>query len=449
MKTFIVGLISFSILTVRAQEVEYIDLQTCIDYALEHALSMRQAKIDLLQIKKDYKAALAMGLPQITAKANFTDNAIIPVTFIPATGFATFTGQNSANVSEDDPDVQLTLGTRFVPGASIKLTQVVIDGKYFIGLQAFKSLHKLKEQMQEKTKVDLIYQITKIYYTILINQERYKSFKANLTRLDTLLVHNQLLLKNGYALRVDVKRLKVNYNNLKNECQKLEYAIQTAKNALKLQIGMSIEKVIELTQTIDTAQISQLQLINEDFHFDRINYKLLKMQRTLNGFNIKKTKADYYPKLLFETVYGYNGGGVNLDAIRFSNYAFWGVRLDIPIFDGFQKRSEIQKLHLEDQKINFAIESMERNIRFEQEQTILNFKSTYQDLNNQRENQSLAQEVYDLTLASYQEGLSSSSDLIIADTSYKESQNNYYVALLNLLLARLEYDKAFGKLENQ
>ena len=445
----IAALLSILLVSARAQVPEQIDLKTCIDYALEHALSIREANLNISQTKTDYKETLGFGLPQITSELSFTDNAIIPTTFIPARGFAAFTGQNPNTVPDDAPDAKLTLGTRFVPRANLKLSQLVIDARYFIGLKAFENLYQLAEQTQKQTKTDLIYQITKAYYSILVNQERAKIFKTNLARLDTLLQQNQVLFDNGYLLSVDLKRLKVNYNNLKTEQRKIDYAIQIAKNGLKLQIGMPIEKKIELTEMIDTSKVSQLQLVGDDFHFDRIDYKMLKTQRKLNTFEIKGVKAGYYPKLYFDAVYGYNGGGSTLKSMRLVDYAFWGFRLQVPIFDGFQKRSQIQKLRLTEQKIDFALEALERQIRFEQEQTILNFRSAYDEVRNQAENQALAREVYDLTVTSYQEGLSSSSDLITAHTTYKEAQNNYYLVLLDLILAQLEYDKAFGNLEEE
>lgn len=444
---FIIGLLSILGFSSTGQSSKAIDLKTCIDYALEHALSMREADINISQLKKDYKETLSLGLPQISSEITFTDNAIIPTTFIPARGFAAFTGQDPNSVPEDAPDAKLTLGTRFTPRANLKLSQLIIDARYFIGLKAFETLYQIGNQTKEQTKVDLIYQITKAYYSILINQERAKTFKTNLIRLDTLLYQNQVLFDNGYLLSVDLKRLKVNYNNLKTEQQKLDYAIQIAKNSLKLQIGMPIEQKIELSEEIDTSAVSHLKLLTEDFHFNRVDYQMLKTQRQLNIFDIKRVKSGYYPKLYLDAVYGYNGGGLNLKSIRLVDYAFWGLRLQIPIFDSFQKRSQIQKLRLNEAKIDFTIEALERKIRFEQEQTILNFKSASAEVHNQHTNRALAEEVYDLTLTSYQEGLSSSSDLITAHTSYKEAQNNYYLALLDLILAQLEYDKAFGRLE--
>ena len=64
----------------------------------------------------------------------------------------------------------------------------------------------------------------------------------------------------------------------------------------------------------------------------------------------------------------------------------------------------------------------------------------------QKENMELAEEVYTTAKIKYEEGVGSNSEVINADTDFKEAQTNYYNALFNALIAKVELEKAYGTL---
>ena len=64
----------------------------------------------------------------------------------------------------------------------------------------------------------------------------------------------------------------------------------------------------------------------------------------------------------------------------------------------------------------------------------------------QQENMKLAEEVYNVAKVKYEEGLGSSLEIINADADYKEAQTNYYSALYDALVAKVELQKAYGTL---
>ena len=58
----------------------------------------------------------------------------------------------------------------------------------------------------------------------------------------------------------------------------------------------------------------------------------------------------------------------------------------------------------------------------------------------------LANEVYNQTKLKYDNGLGSNLEIQIAETDLLLAQNNYYQALFDAIVARIEYLKAIGKL---
>ena len=56
----------------------------------------------------------------------------------------------------------------------------------------------------------------------------------------------------------------------------------------------------------------------------------------------------------------------------------------------------------------------------------------------------LAQNVFDVTNKKYDAGVGSNLEVINAQTSLKEAQTNYFNALYDAVIAKVEYDKSIG-----
>jgi outer membrane protein TolC len=59
----------------------------------------------------------------------------------------------------------------------------------------------------------------------------------------------------------------------------------------------------------------------------------------------------------------------------------------------------------------------------------------------------LAEEVYNVSVIKYQEGVGSNLEVLDADASFKEAQTNYYAALYDALISSVDLEKAYGKLK--
>jgi outer membrane protein len=69
-------------------------------------------------------------------------------------------------------------------------------------------------------------------------------------------------------------------------------------------------------------------------------------------------------------------------------------------------------------------------------------------LNNQESNLSLAKQVLENIENNYKNGLASLTDLLDAETSYSDAQNNYTNAIMDYKLAEIQLIKAKGELKS-
>jgi len=104
------------------------------------------------------------------------------------------------------------------------------------------------------------------------------------------------MYESGFAERIDVSRVQVQYNNIKVSLDNARKSLQVARALLKFQLGMPVGDSLVLTDRLDAAMFEPVE--EESFTYDRrIEYSILQTQEKLALLNIKRTKVEYLPKL--------------------------------------------------------------------------------------------------------------------------------------------------------
>ncbi|CAN0319313.1 unnamed protein product, partial [Phaeothamnion confervicola] len=173
------------------QPARVLTLQECIDYALENAVTIQNAKLDQSIAESKVKETVGIGLPQISGTASVVHNEKLPrffTTYGPD-GFIQFPAdQIPAGIKEGDVIAAENFFQLKSSGdVGLSVNQIIFNGSYIVGLQASKAYKELSYRATNQSKEQIIEQVTKAYYNVLINKERIDLFTSNIGRLDTLL----------------------------------------------------------------------------------------------------------------------------------------------------------------------------------------------------------------------------------------------------------------------
>jgi outer membrane protein TolC len=116
------------------------------------------------------------------------------------------------------------------------------------------------------------------------------------------------------------------------------------------------------------------------------------------------------------------------------------------IFTGFQRQFKIQQEKLTLQKIDNGFKSLKQGIDLQTKQASISFENAITSLNSQSENMELASNIARITKIKYEQGVGSNLEVVDAENSLRQAQTNYYSALFDAMVAKVDLDKAFGKL---
>ncbi len=434
-------LISFS----ATAQTEY-SLQQAIEYALLNNENLLNAELTKQDAEAQVFETRADGLPQINANFNFTDNLVIQRSPIPRA----FISGNP----DDEGVVQVAFGSQYFGNFGITATQMIWDGSFFIGLKAAKMLREKVEVDKVKAEVDVIEQVTKAYYLVLVNETRVGLINANIANLDSTLREARILYENGFAEKIDVSRLQVQMNNLEAERKGVDQGVNVSKNLLKMSMGMPVSEQIVLTDPLEGIDFDyNLNDVNNFSLQERVEMQQLNYLRKLAELDIKNTYSQYIPKVEFSAGWGRNTGTNSFSDVWkgdqwFSNSAI-GVNVSIPIFDGLRKKYTVQRKKVQLQTLDNQYKQLTNSLS----QELINAREaldvSLERLEVQQANLDLAKEVSDITREKYREGVGSNLEVLNAEEDYKQSETNYLSALYDAIIARVDLNKALGKLKDQ
>ena len=452
----------------RAQEseVKTFTLEQCVKYALDNSYSTANAKIDEQIAVAKVRETIGIGLPQVTGSAGITHNQKLSrffTTYNPNGGFIDLSGVpgiQAGNVVAAQNFFQLKSSGM----ASLSINQIIFNGSYLVGLQAANAYKELSVKTTNQTNEQVIEQVTKAYYSVLVNRERMKLFDSNINRVDSLLITTRALNENGFAESIDVDRIQVTLNNLKTEKSKFERLQQLSIELLKFQmnypLGESIEVVGELNE--ETIDVDLDGYLADWDYKSRPDYQVLETNWKLQNLNIKNNYAAALPSLsananlgystqspdiagLFKTNSGISDDG-SIGPDKWYSFSSFGLNLNIPLFSGLQRTYRVQQEKLKLRKIENGFKSLEKGIDLEIKQATINYQNSMEALKSQKQNMDLAENVARVTKIKYEQGVGSNLEVVDAESALKEAQVNYYNALFDASISKTDLDKAFGKL---
>ncbi|MBC5994853.1 TolC family protein [Pontibacter cellulosilyticus] len=432
----------------QGQSPQSFSLQESINYALQNRASLAATRNEEKIAKAQVGEIRAMGLPQINGSLDVGDNFVQQQSFLPG---EFFNDPNDPNSPQPGTFVPVTFTPAYTGNAVLTGSQLLFDGTYLIGLKAAKTYTELSRKTTAQSEIDVAEQVSKAYYGVLVNRERMELLNQNIARLDTVLSQTRIMFENGVAEKLDVDRLRVSLNNLKVEKQKAERLMELSESLLKFQMGIDHRQQLTLTDKLSEVEVSIAKVAPQEFNYgSRIEYSILETQRDLAELDLRNRKSGYLPKLYLNARYGYNAANNDFSEItqtrNWLEYGYVGGQIQLPIFDGLRKHYQIQQARLTLENTKFGFEALRQSIDLQIDQSSTELTNALDVLDSQRENLELAEDIARVAKIKFQEGVGSNLEVITAETELREAQTNYYAAIYDALVAKVNLEKATGTL---
>lgn len=417
-------------------------LPQAISYALENKAEAQKARLAVEKSQYQVAEVRANALPKISVGGALTYNPKLQTSYIDGAGF----GRPGSVMA-------LEMGQKWNSNAAASLTQLLFNQSVFMGLKAAKTTREFYALNQELTNNQVIEKVATAYYQVYQAEQALQNIKNNLALTQKTLNITQGAYASGLARKIDLDRVTVAVNNLKSAQQQATNGLQLAQNALKFMVGLPMSQEISLPK--EGFQPNFEMAFENNNSTNRIELQVLEKQKSLMEINVKAQRAAHYPTLALVGNYGWLGMGPKnplfygeKDKVYWSDFSSVGLNISIPIFSGFGTRAKVKQAQIDLKSLEAELSDTRLALDLDYQNAKNQLVNSMLTINSQKENVKLAQDVLTNTQNNYNQGLATLTDLLDAERSLSDAQNNYTNAVLSYKLAEIQLLKSEGKLNN-
>ncbi|MCH5596544.1 TolC family protein [Niabella ginsengisoli] len=429
-----------------AQQTHQFSLQQALEYAEKNNVQVKNALLDIKLQEQVNREVTGSAYPQINASGEIVDNLKLPISIIPAgTEFVPGTPPTTE-------DTRLAFGVKWSSMGGVTLSQILFDGQIFTGLQARKTLIDYQKKNAEVTSEEIRVNVSKIYYQLVLSKTQISLLDTTINLVKKNRHDTKIMYDNGFVEKLEIDKLDVQLSNLQSQRTQLLNTVNNGYLGLKMLIGMPINDELILTDELNDDTIRDGVLEASQFDYSqRKDFQSASLGLKLSEYDIQRYQRSKIPQLVLNG-YWNQMTQANQFGNMFGSGSYWfpvsalTLRLNIPIFNGFATNSRIQQAKIKLQQTENSVEGLKLMIDQERASAVNTFKSAITDMDYQKENMELAERVYQQTKKKHEVGTGSQIEIDAARTDLQTAQTNYYSALYNAVIAKIDFLKASGKL---
>ena len=399
-------------------------LEECVDYAMEHNVTILQSIISQNSAEYQYKMAKNAWLPTVNANAS------------QSFGFGQSPSANGVYVSDN------STSTSF----GISLGMPLFNGLNLYNQMKSSSLEmNASKKDLEAAKYDLKLLIMSYYMQVVYNKELKAIAEKQLTLTQEQHGKTQQLYELGKVPQSDVYESAAQVATAKS-------SLVQAENNLMLSI-LDIVQALELDDmdgfdVVEPQEFNPIESVmlpsqestyefalNHQPKMEAANMRLEKAE-----YDVKSSKSSWYPSLsLFA---GYSNGyykyflnDYNLpfdEQISNNGRTSFGVSLNVPIFNAMQTKYRVEQTKLSIENQELAINTEKKQLKKEIQQAYYSALAAEQKYKAAEETYQSAQIAYDFSRESFEAGRATLLEL-------NESKNRLFKSESEMLQAKYEY----------
>lgn len=406
-------------------------LADCVQYALAHRPLLRQARLGEDITREDIAIRLSDWLPHLTFSAYVQRNTQPPLSLIGGAPVPTLLPYSSSG--------QFTA------------SQILFDRDVLLAASTAGELRQQSADQTERQAIDVIVNVSKAFYAVLLTQEQIALIDEDIVRLAQSLKDARSQYESGVVDKIDYERASIALNSARSEKFQTEELLKARYDALRQQMGYPPDEPIVLTR--DTTGLEQdiaLDTTRTPQYASRIEYQLLHVQKKLLQANVSYNAWSFFPSLSLYGSLNYNYQDSRLPSIFSHNFpsSWFGVQLTLPILEGGKRIFELNEAKMELRAVQYDLDELQQSINAEYSQAMAQYKGSLNNYNTLRQNVSLAEDVYKTVQLQYEAGTKAYLEVITAESDLRTAETDETDALYQVLSSKLDVLRSLGAIHD-
>ncbi|MFA6837759.1 MAG: TolC family protein [Dysgonamonadaceae bacterium] len=443
-----------------------LNLETAIDIALSENPSIKVADMEIT--KKEYANKSAKGalLPQLDLIGQYQRTIKRQTVYFDG-GFGIGGDIDPTKYTPEELKIAQVIGKLFAPDPStssssegvqmgrfnmwttgLNVSLPLIVPSLWKNIQMTEVDIELAIEQSRASKINMVNQVTKAFYSMLLAQDSYRVFKETYTTDSLNLVNITNRFKQGVVAEYDVITADVRMKSLIPTILQSENMMKIAEIQLKMLMGIDSEVPLKIEGALT------------DYEEDIFNTLIPADTSLMNNSDLKQfdlgtqqaknvvelQKSQFYPVLTSSFNYSYmsQNNDFKFKDYRWDPYSVVGITLSIPLFNGGQryhnlKQSQIQVNQLQEQR-----KDVERGLKLQIKNSMDLINKNIEQIIATQSSIKQAQKGYEITVKRYETGLGTIVDVNSAALAVTNAQLQYRNAIYDYLAAKTDLEKVLG-----
>lgn len=345
-----------------------------------------------------------------------------------------------------------TLLSKDISSGDIVLTFPIFNGGRLVNqTRAAELLYQASAHDLSRSREELVFNITSIYYTILAQHQVIKSQEFSLNTLEEHVKRIDALMQARKAANVDKLRTEVQLANVHQQLVRERNLIAIQYRILKNLLGTE-EYTDTLTLQGDLSIDTSGSVISIDTSItaalnSRDDYLAAKVTVEAQARKIDIAKSSCLPSVYLRGSYGVRSAigqtvGTGNDL---GDAGGVGLSMEMPIFEGGKLLAIVKEQQANLAAAQERLLKIKQQVRFEVESAVLSIQSSRERLNAIMKSIEQAKEGYRIEQQKYNLGNGAIVDVLDAQNALLESETTYYRVLAEFHIAQAQLKLARGE----
>ena len=415
-----------------AQNTLTLTLDKALEIALDENPTIKVAAEEIALKKVASKEAWQSLLPE--ASLNGSLDHTIKAAEMKLNDMSFKMGQDGTNTANAGLSINLPL---FAPAVyrAMSMTKTDIE---------------LAVEKSRASELDLINQVTKAYYQLMLAQDSYEVLQGSYKLAEDNFNVVNAKYRQGAVSEFDKISAEVQMRSIKPNVISAANAVTLAKLQLKVLMGITADVDIKTDDNLTNyeSMLFANQLKEEDMSLDNnTTMKQFELNMKLLEKNVKSLRTNFMPTLSMSFSYQYQSlynPNINFFDYTWSNSSSLMFNLSIPLYRASNftkvKSARIQMRQLDwnridtERKLNMQVVSYRNNMTASSEQVVSN-----------KENVMQAEKAVQIAGKRYEVGKGTVLELNSSQVSLTQAQLTYNQSIYDYLTAKADLDQVLGK----
>ena len=303
----------------------------------------------------------------------------------------------------------------------------------------------IAREKRKNTRNDVILQVKKVFFNILVMKELLKAHNEALQLADTNYKNINENYKLGMASKYDLLRAELAAASIKPNILNVQKLLNVSILNLKFMAGIPEENKIKVLGKLNYSRclLKLAHLIDRSL-VARSEIRQLEMQMKKASNFLKMAYGQFLPGISLIASYSYRSDFFSFGKENWDNYYTINLGISFPIFLGFKRSARVGEMKVMKKILDLNYKQLKEATKLQIHELYMTIQQEYENIQTGLKNIETANEGVRIAELTYHEGLISILELNASTNDLTKAKVNFLQAVYNYNIASAELEKISG-----